>query len=133
MSFLLLDCVARLEQGTFPAHISFHEPATPPPDTGVGACANPFPPRLFCITDRLNRVAAAQNFPHLVMASPDHNMYRLEKPDAYWNIWRTGPRHRTRASMNVIWTIRPLRRTTSLPRKPLLSFVTLFLKNLNLR
>ena len=104
-AFLSWTALARLEQGD-PVDLRTI-PSIVGGDTSTRhgvVLAKSIPAKAFGITTGEPVVNALRKCPHLVMAS-----------------------------MNVIWTIRPLRGTTPLPRKPLLSFVTLFLKNLNLR
>ena len=133
-AFLSWTALARLEQGdpvdlrTIPSIVGGDTSTR----HGV-VLAKSIPAKAFGITTGEPVVNALRKCPHLGMASPDHNMYRLKSQMLMEHLAGICPDIEQVSMMNVIWTIRPLRRTTPLPRKPLLSFVTLFLKNLNLR
>lgn len=91
--------------------------------------AKSIPAKAFGITTGEPVVNALRKCPHLVMASPDHSMYR-EKAGCSWNICRVSARTLNRSAlMNVIWIIPRSRRSIPLRKLPLLTFVILFGKN----
>lgn len=128
-AFLSWTALARLEQGdpvdlrTIPSIVGGDTSTR----HGV-VLAKSIPAKAFGITTGEPVVNALRKCPHLVMASPDHNMYRLKSQMLMEHLAGICPDIEQVSIDECYMDYTPLRRTTPLPRKPLLSFVTLFLK-----
>ena len=91
--------------------------------------AKSIPAKAFGITTGEPVVNALRKCPHLVMASPDHSMYREKSRLLMEHLSGICPTLNRSALMNVIWIIPRLLRSIPLRKLPLLTFVILCGKN----